>query len=303
MSDLSLTETERLRKGYLCAFLVVIIWTSFVVVSRMSGKSPLTPYDVMALRYSVAGIAILPFWLHHRTNLLEWRKLVLSLVGAIGFTLFAFNGFRLAPANHAGILMQGFLPFSVSIMAYFIAGERPTRHRLIGLALIALGVGSMAVDSFSGHSLTLVGDGLLVAASFTWALYTVLLKRWNIPPMDSAIAVTLIASILYLPVYYFFLPSNLAAVPVHELAFYAFMQGVIIAVVQMIFYTKAVSLLGATRLALLTSCVPVLASIAAVPLLGEPLTTPIIIGLIFVVLGAYVGNRQQKILAPALPVD
>ena len=301
MSDLSLSETERLRKGYLCALVVVVIWTSFILVSRMSGKSTLTPYDVIALRYIVAGIAILPFWYYHRTHLFEWRKIVLALVGALGFTLLAFNGFRLAPANHAGILLQGFLPFSVSVMAYFIAGERPTRQRILGLALIAIGVGSMAIDSFAGHSLTLAGDGLLASASLCWALYTVLLKRWNIPPMDSAIAVTLLAAIIYLPIYYCFLPTNLAATPVHEWVFYAFMQGIIIAVVQMIFYTKSVALLGATRLALVTSCVPVLASVAAVPLLDEPLTLPICIGLFFVVLGAWIGNRQPK--TPPIPAD
>ena len=301
MSDQPLSEPERLRKGYLCALGVVLIWTSFILVSRMSGKSSLTPYDVIALRYAVAGITILPLWLRYRTRLFEWRKIVLSLIGAIAFTVFAFNGFRLAPANHAGILLQGFLPFSVSVIAYFIAGEKPTRQRILGLCLIALGVASMAIDSFAGHSLTLVGDGLLACASLAWALYTVLLKRWDIPPMDSAIAVTLLAAIMYLPVYYFFLPSNLAATPVHEWAFYAFMQGTLIAVVQMIFYTKSVALLGATRLAMVTSIVPLLGSVAAVPLLHEPLSTPICIGLFFVVLGAWVGNRQPK--APPLPAE
>ena len=113
---------EDLRRGYISALIVIIIWTSFVVFSRMSGTSSLTAYDVTALRYGVAGIAILPLWWHHRTPIFEWRKLVLALIGALGFMMFAMNGFRHAPANHAAILLQGFLPFSVAVMAYFLAG-------------------------------------------------------------------------------------------------------------------------------------------------------------------------------------
>lgn len=287
-------HADQLRRGYISAAVVMCIWTCFILVSRQSGKSELTPYDVIALRYMVAGLIVLPLWWHHRTNMLDWRKLVLTTFGALGFTLLAFNGFRHAPANHAAILLQGFLPFSVSLIAYCIAGERPTRQRLTGLSFIALGVSAMAIDTFSNSNLTALGDGLLIGASLCWAMYTVLLKHWGMKPMDSTIAVTLMAAAIYLPVYFLFLPHNIAAVPVHEWAFYAFCQGVLIAVVQMIFYTRAVAQLGATRLAMVTSCVPILAALGAVPLLGEPLTWPIIVGLFFVVLGAWVGNRSRK---------
>ena len=290
---------EPVRRGYLYAAVVVLIWTGFILISRMGGKSELTPYDVVALRYGVAGIAILPFWYHHRTNLLEWRKLALTMTGAIGFTMFAFNGFRHAPASHAGILLQGFLPFSVAVMAYFIASERPTRQRIGGLIFIALGVASMASESF-GSGLTLLGDSLLVGASLCWALYTVLLRRWNMPPMDSAIAVTLIATVLYLPAYLLFLPKNILEAPWQQSALQAVYQGTFVAVIQMIFYTKAVAALGASRLAILTSCVPVLASLGAVPLLGEPITHATGIGVILVVMGAVVANwRRRRAMLPA----
>lgn len=292
------TSEGNLRRGYAYAALVMIIWTGFVLVSRMGGKSSLTAYDVIALRYAIAALVVFPLWLHHRPRLLEWRKLVLMLVGALAFTLLAFNGFRHAPANHAAILLQGFLPFSVALMAYILTGERPTRQRLWGLSLIALGVGSMAVESFRGTGLTPLGDGLLLAASFCWALYTVLLRRWQFPPIDTTIAITLLAAAIYLPIYTALLPKNLAATPWQECLAYGLYQGVVVAVVQMIFYTRAVALLGATRLAMLTSAVPVLAALSAVPVLGEPLTDPIILGLIFVVFGAFLGNRNADGKAP-----
>lgn len=287
------TSSHDLRRGYLNALGVVTIWSSFVIFSRKSGTSDLTPYDVIALRYMVAGLAILPlWWWHHRRPLFDWRKIALTAAGAIGFTLFAFNGFARAPANHAAILLQGFLPFSVAVMAYFLAHERPTRQRLFGLVFIAAGVGCMAFDTFHISGNTALGDALLIGASLCWALYTVLLRRWKFPPMEATISVTLLAAIIYLPVYALFLPKHLAQVPWQTSLAYGLFQGTLVAIIQMIFYTRAVHYLGASRLSMITSCVPVLAAVLAVPILGEPLTTAICLGLLFCCLGAWVGNRH-----------
>jgi drug/metabolite transporter (DMT)-like permease len=288
------TPAHSLRTGYLYALAVVVIWSGFVVVSRMSGKSALTAYDVIALRYIVAGLAILPLYYRYRPKLLDARKLALTLIGAIGFTLFAFNGFRHAPANHAALIMQGFLPFAVTVMVYLIHRERPSRARLFGLVFVALGMGSLAIETLSDHNFSLMGDGLLFCACLCWALYTVLLKHWNQPPMEATIAVTMLATAIYLPSYFLFLPKHILESPWQESLFFAIYQGIIVAIIQMIFYTRAVSILGASRLALFTSCVPVLASLIAVPLLGEPLTTPIVVALVLVVLGAWVGNKRVK---------
>jgi drug/metabolite transporter (DMT)-like permease len=191
-------------------------------------------------------------------------------------------------------LLQGFLPFSVAVMAYFLAGEKPTRQRIAGLILIAIGVSSLAIESFSANGVTLLGDGLLICASLCWAMYTVLLRRWRYNPMDATIAVTLLATVIYLPVYAAFLPKNLAETPWQECLAYGLFQGSLVAIVQMIFYTRAVHYLGASRLAMLASIVPVMASLLAVPILGEPLTMAITAGLLFACLGAWVGNRSAR---------
>ena len=291
MSQLSATE---LRRGYFYASAVIIIWSGFIIVSRFGGTSNLTAYDVIALRYSVAGLVMIPLWLHHRTPLLDWRKLVLAITGALGFTLLAFNGFRHSPASHAGILLQGSLPFTVAIIAYLLNGERVSRQRMKGLMLLALGVAFMAVESFGKGGLTLLGDSLLIGASLCWAIYTVLLRHWNMPPMESTIAMTIIAALLYLPMYAAFLPKNIAQTPWQTCAFIAVYQGVLVAVIQMTLYTKSVAILGATRMSLFASLAPVLAALGAWQLLHEPIPLLIGIGLAFVSIGAWVGNRQRS---------
>ena len=176
-------------------------------------------------------------------------------------------------------------------MTYCMTGERPTRQRSYGLMLLALGVAMMAIESFGRGGLTVLGDSLLVGASLCWALYTVLLRHWKMPPMDSTIAMTIIAAIIYLPIYAVFLPKNLGETPLPQFAFIALYQGLIVAVIQMTLYTKSVALLGATRMALLASIAPVLAALGAWVFLGEPIALMVGIGLVFVSVGAWVGNR------------
>ena len=284
--------TENLRKGYLSAFIVVLIWSGFILVSRLGGKSNLTPYDVMALRFMVAGVLFLPFWLKKRTNLLNWRLLVLSLTGILIYGSFVFNGFRMAPANHAAILLPGFMPFAVTCIAYLILGEKVSRQRAIGLAIIAMGVGCVAIENFGASGFALKGDTLIIIGSLFWSTYTVLLRKWKMDPFHTTVAVTLLAVILFLPVYALFLPKGLHDTPWNGILLQALYQGIMAGFVQMILFTKSVHILGPTRLGLVMALVPVMVGIAAVPVLGEPLTPLICAGLLFVSLGAYLGNRQ-----------
>ena len=80
-------------------------------------------------------------------------------------------------------------------------------------------------------------------------MYTVLLRRWSYKPMDATIAVTLLAAIIYMPVYAAFLPKNIMETSWQECVGYGLFQGVLVAIIQMIFYTNAVHYLGASRLA------------------------------------------------------
>lgn len=285
---------EELRKGYLLALLVVTIWTGFIIVSRMGGISTLTAYDTIALRYMVASAILLPFWLYHRHNLWDWRKLLLSLSGALIYSMFVFAGFKYAPANHAAVLLPGFMPFAITLIAYFVLGEKPSKQRAIGLVCIALGVGCIAADSIASTGISITGDLLLLAGSCCWGLYTVLLRKWSFSPLESTIAITLIAGVLYLPIYWLFLPKALDVTPWNTILLQGFYQGLMAPIIQMLIYARAVNLLGPTRLGLAMALIPVTVGLAAVPILGEPLTHFVMLGLVFVLGGAWLGNRTKR---------
>ncbi|MCE3006677.1 MAG: EamA family transporter, partial [Rickettsiales bacterium] len=62
--------------------------------------------------------------------------------------------------------------------------------------------------------------------------------------------------------------------------------------VQMFLYIRAVHILGASRMGMIMALVPAIAALAASPILGEPLTTAILGGLVLVGLGVALSQKK-----------
>lgn len=279
--------------GVVCAALTVAIWSGFILVSRMGGVSVLTGYDVIALRFGTAAVLILPIWLVRRpVHLWNVRMLMLTLTGGLGYSLFVYTGFKYAPAAHASILMPGALPFTMAFALWVLMGERPSLRRQIGLSVIAVGVSCLAIDTFYHTSSgTWLGDILFFSSSLSWATYTVLVKRWSVTPWQATTGVVLLTALIYLPIYAIFLPKQLAAAQWSMIALQAAYQGVVVVIIAMVLYMQAVVLIGPARTGMVMALVPALSGVAAVPVLGEPLSAWLVVGLIFVSAGAYLGSR------------
>ncbi|GBG02881.1 membrane protein [Azospira sp. I13] len=283
-----------LRRGYFYAALTVAIWSGFILVSRLGGKSPLTGWDVTALRFGTAALILLPVWLLRRPRLnFSWRMVILAITGGCGYGVLVYAGFKLTSAAHGAVLLPGMLPFLVALMAWLVLGERPSAQRWAGLAGIAAGIACLAVDSFSGSAGDWRGDLLILASSLSWAIYTVLVRRWQVAPWDATLGVGLVSALLYLPIYLLWLPKNLAAASLGNIALQAAYQGVLAVIVAMMFFMRAVALLGPTKVGTLMALIPAVAGTAAAPLLGEPLSPMLLSGLALVSLGAWMGSQNR----------
>ena len=284
--------------GYLAAFGTVIIWAAFLVISRLGGKTALTGWDIAALRLGVGSALLLPFsW---RLGWSVWRDLklwALALSGGAVFLVLIYSGLKLAPAAHGGILVPGMQPFLVTILAWIFLKTRPPRQRIIALIPIALGVICVAMPTLTGlqpDTSTLIGDGLLLASSAIWALYSVLAKKWSYHPWLLTRFLAVASALVYLPIYVLFLPKGIDQVSDGMLVLQGLYQGIGPTILAMLFFLRAVSLLGAERTGALISLVPIIAGLAAVPLLNEPLSGWLIAGLALVSIGAFMAARPIR---------
>lgn len=294
--------------GYLAAAGTVALWTGFILLSRLAGRSPLTAWDTLALRLGTAALLLLPFSGDLiRTAWRDRRLWILALLGGLIYGVFVFAAFKYAPAAHAAILLPGMQPFLVALAAALILGSRPDGRRMFALCFIALGIVFAGVHEFHAHGGpspdTLTGDLLLLGGSLAWAIYSVLARKWQNTGAPSPVTydawtltrfVALASTALYLPVYLLWLPKALDQVPPLMLAVHGLYQGAGVTIVAMMFFLKAVQVLGAERTGALVALVPVLAGVAAAPLLGEALSPWLLAGLFCVSGGAFMAARAPR---------
>ncbi|MBW8078312.1 MAG: EamA family transporter [Gallionella sp.] len=285
------------RSGLIAIFFTVCIWTGFILVSRHGGKSVLTGWDVTALRFGVGALIALVFL--SRVKLPPFKAILLfSVFGGVGYAVAVYAAFRMAPAAHAAVLLPGSLPFATALIAWLWLRQKPSPGQRIALALVFIGITLTAADTFShGAHLTgmqMLGDLLFLCGSTSWAVFTLLLRRYPMSPLTAAVSTTLGSAMLYLPVWWAFLPSTLSQAPIAEIAMQALYQGVLVVFVAMMLYTFAVRRLGAQTVALLMAIVPGLSALAAVPVLGEPLSWLTLAGLGAVTTGAIFGARAMS---------
>jgi drug/metabolite transporter (DMT)-like permease len=260
------------RLGYASAIAVLFLWVGFLLTARLSQKQDMTPWDIAALRYGGAflGAAILAAWFG-LPRLPPFRMAAIVATAAFGFPLFAYHGFALAPASHGAVLNAGMLPFYTAALGLLLLNEGWTRWRAISLGVVGLGIALLGLDTLGHHPGAWRGDLLFSAGSFCWALYTVLVRRWQVPALAATIGAALWSGPIFLAAWWLFLPSNLAAIPIPVSGFHFFYQGFLAVLASGYLFTRAVTAIGPQRTTAITAFVPVVTALAAWPLLDEPL--------------------------------
>ncbi len=294
-------EENSMDLGYVYAVITLLIWSSFVVISRYGSRGILNPFDIAALRIGTAALVLSPWWFPRLMNpakrqLTAYQTVTVALLAGIGYPLVAYTGFKFAPANHGAVLISGMLPFFTSVLAIFWLHERPNHVRMAGLALIMLGVGTLLVHSMASSTVgkhVILGDALLLGASILWSMFTVLLKYWKVRAFDVTLGVSAASALIYLPIYLLFLPKNITHAPWQDIALQAIFQGIVVVCIAMWTYARAAELLGTVRVVIMMSAVPVVGALLAIPMLGEQMSSGLALGVSITFLGTFMGAMAK----------
>jgi drug/metabolite transporter (DMT)-like permease len=288
------------RSGWIAVVAIISIWTGFILLTRHSGTGTLTSWDIAMLRFGV-GALIAVFFIP-RVVFPALKVIALfSFFGGIGYAITVYAAFRMSPAAHASVLLPGTLPFATALIGWLWFGQKPLPAYRTALVAVFAGIMMTAADSFSRDALTrtqITGDLLFLCGSSSWAVFTLLLGRYPVRPLAATVATTLGSALVYVPVWWLFLPSRLMQAPVGEIAAQAIYQGVLVVFISMLLYSFAINRLGSHAVALQMAFVPVISALAAVPLLGEPIPLLTLGGLIAVTTGAVLGARAANEMGP-----
>lgn len=284
-----------LRIGWAAALGVLAIWVGFQLVGRVAVKRDFTPWDIAALRYAGAFLVALPIaWRLGLPRIAPGRLAAAAALAGFGFPLAAYLGFAHAPAAHGAVIMSAGLPVATTILAWALLREAPGRWRLASLAAVAAAALLLAADGQASPPGAWIGDLFFAAASFCWAGYTLLVRRWGLPALGTTLAIALAGAPVFLPLWWVALPSGLAGVPPAEALFQMAYHGALASVIAGFLYTTAVARIGPGPTTLIGALVPGLVAVTAWPLLGEPLGLPGMAGVALAMGGMALGVARAR---------
>lgn len=260
--------------GYAAAIMVTLIWATWLVASRAGAQSPLTIYDQTALRYGVSSIVALPIVLYFK----PWRKMTLQRIAVVSFLLgpvyilAVFLAFEYAPAAHGGIFMNGALPAITLFISWILLKQRIRRLQILGVLMIIIGA-TLAVADAAELSLVdaWIGDGLFFISAIFFSGYLIAARVWNVSTTQVLFCSSIINAVLFVPIWYWFLPSGFSDVSQSQLLVQTLYQGLIPGLIGLLLVALATRNIGPSATAAFMAAVPALGSVLGVVLLGEML--------------------------------
>jgi drug/metabolite transporter (DMT)-like permease len=282
-------------RGAVFGLAAVSIWSGWIVAARHGLKTTLTPWDITAIRFGVAGLIVLPYLLRKGLAIdrLGWIGLAAILLGGgAPMVLLANAGLLYAPSAHAGALFPGVMPLQVSILAALVISEPFTGPRRIGFALIlagALGIVWGAGGTIGSYQN--IGHAFFLASGLLWACYTVAMRMARLEGLHAAAIAAAGALFTYVPLYAFVTGASLTHAPWRDVALQGVVQGLLTAVISLLLYGRAVSILGASSGAAFAALCPAMTALFAIPVLGEWPTTIDWIAIAVISVGVYFVSR------------
>ena len=285
------TSNPDAGKGLLAALIVVLFWSGFNIVSRLGATATFTPFDIAAMRFGVSGAIALPLFLRFVPRQ-DWpRHAVLALFGGLGYGIMVYSGFAFAPSAHAGVFVNGGIPFWTVIIMAVMTQFRIPRQTVIALLLSSCGLLLIGFQSLfaSARGEQWIGDLLFLGAALCWAIFGLLMRRWQIRPQLGILGIASFSALAYLPVYVLWLPAAIGDASWGAITLQCVYQGIIAALLAGGLYSYAVQKVSAGEASMMLALVPAFSAIGGFLILDETLGPTSIIGIVVVSVGALLG--------------
>jgi drug/metabolite transporter (DMT)-like permease len=259
--------------GFAWAALTVTIFSGWFVVTRFSVTRELQIWDIIALRFGIGAVLLMPAVLRPRARLplRSWLDgLLFALLWGMPFVLLVALGLRLTSAAQAASIAPTSMPVFAGLLGWLFMRERQGPLRWLGYTAIVTGLIALIAAGAAVHGMpSLTGIAALMLAAAMWAVYTLLFRRSRLTPIQSAALICIWSAILFLPAYLLFGLGRIGHVSTSELVVQTIYQGVLMSAVASVTFNRSVALLGPSAATAIIALVPVGASLLAVPTPGE----------------------------------
>lgn len=171
---------------HLVAFLVVAIWGTTFVCTKLLLLGGLTPAQIFILRFIIAYLLLLGYSLVRGIRWLSncWQdELLMVALGVTGGSLYFLtenSAMNYTTTTNTSIIVSLCPLFASAIIGLFFRSQRLNRLQTVGTLMAAAGVVVVVMNGHFVLHLSPLGDALAFAACLCWAFYSLLMIPANI---------------------------------------------------------------------------------------------------------------------------
>ena len=287
---------------HVVAFLVVAIWGSTFVFTKLLLLSGFTPAQIFTLRFLIAYAMLLAFclWRGIRWFSDTWKDELLMLgLGVSGGSLYflAENGAMNYTTTTNTSLIVCLCPlFASALIGFFYKSQRLNRTQLIGTLMAAAGVVVVVMNGHFVLHLSPIGDTLAFIACLCWAVYSLLMIPAN-AKYDTVFITRKVFfyGLLSMIPYYIYYPGlNVHLLFEHtSLLWNLLFLGCVASTMCFLAWNWTMKKLGAVVVTNYVYFNPVTTILFAWLLLSEPITLFFLIGTVLILVGMYLSDKHK----------
>ncbi|CAN5330535.1 DMT family transporter [soil metagenome] len=308
MSPLSeasrIRETQRWRLAFACMILAMLIFGSNFVISRHAVLHGLTSHDLLAMRFGIAGLLLLPGFLAggglRTCNGVGWgRGILLAIMSGFPMSFLLLTGVTYAPAAHGATIGPGLVTVISIIGSVVLFGAVITRQLVFGILALLAGLVSLGIAGTTHTNPSILfGDLCFIGVGLIWGMYPLLVQLWRLNALKVT-SVVAVLSMVYLPFYALFFFRGFDVAPWWVIVLHGLNQGVLNVVLGLLLWTFAARALGPSVAGRFPPTIPVIGTLLGIPVLGEVPTGLQVAGIGLIIGGLFIASWRRSAGAAA----
>ena len=289
--------------AYIFLLFTTLFWSGNFIVGKAASLYEIPPFTLNFYRWLFAWLILMPFTFK---EIIEKKKYILDnikLITALGITSITFfNSIVYYSLNFTnvinGVLMISVIPVMIIFFSWVFNIEKTNIYQITGVIFSLLGVAVIITKAELNILLDLdfnKGDLWMVVAMFSWAIYSVLLKKKKHKLSQISLLETIITMglIFLLPIY--FIEMKMGYHVILNTPFVLTLTYVVLfpGLISFLFWIKGIALIGANRSGIFLHLMPIFSALMAIIIFKEKFMFFHLIGAVLILIGILLSNKKN----------
>jgi len=289
--------------AYIFLLFTTLFWSGNFIVGKVASLYEIPPFTLNFYRWLFAWLILMPFTFK---EIIEKKKYILDnikLITALGITSITFfNSIVYYSLNFTnvinGVLMISVIPVMIIFFSWVFNIEKTNIYQITGVIFSLLGVAVIITKAELNILLDLdfnKGDLWMVVAMFSWAIYSVLLKKKKHKLSQISLLETIITMglIFLLPIY--FIEMKMGYHVILNTPFVLTLTYVVLfpGLISFLFWIKGIALIGANRSGIFLHLMPIFSVLMAIIIFKEKFMFFHFMGALLILIGILLSNKKN----------